>query len=190
MVSRIKVRDIRELQKKYDKVIELEYEGLNIEVKPYLPIEKKINIANQVYISALDESSVIPSISQSTEIILFTYLIVENYSNINLPKDHIEGYNILTQTGIYKAIAETIPGEINCIRDMINELYADDYAQYKYDNKLINVITTLLNNIIEQLPNEDEIKSLVSELNEDIENFDPDKLKFIQDFVKINSRAD
>lgn len=195
-MSKIKVSELRELNKNIDSVIKVKYNGLNIEIKRYLPIQDKLNLSTSVYLSSLDDEELM-LVNNNTKEIAKVYFITEYYTNISLPKckneetgeytpDIILSYDLLMNTGLYELVANNIPNEIRKIEEMIDNIENYNENKYRKENDIKYMIKQLINKIL----TEKEMKKFIKEVNKEIKNFNPDKMRFIQDFLNKTSGAE
>ena len=107
------------------------------------------------------------------------YLITQYYTNISLPKDVLEAYDLLMSTGVYEVIAKQIPDEIIMIDMMVDNIEKYHEEKYRKENDVKNV----LRRIIENTPSPEELKKFIEETSEELKNFDPNKLNFVTEFL-------
>lgn len=187
-MSKIKVGELRDLQKEFVKDIDvINFHGLEIEVKQYLPIEDKIILATTIYKSSTNDEDGLLAVNENTRDVLTTYLITQYYTNLTLPQDYLEGYDILISTGLYDAIKENIIDEVNRVEEIVDNMVMKGLVEYEQKNRLMYVVREILNELVNKIPTADEAKKFVEEASKEIENFDPDKLQFIKDFLVANS---
>lgn len=119
----IKVSELKELRKKMDGVISVKLEGLEFEVKKYLPVEQKLTLAQIIYESAKEDSSDgLFAVNQNSINIATIYHVTNQYTNIGLPKDYFEGFDLIAQLGIYGKIEEVIKNELDVINAMVKNI--------------------------------------------------------------------
>ena len=187
-MANIKVGELRDLQKEFVKDTEIiNFHGLEIEIKQYLPMEKKLELAYTIYNSCIDKDNGLLVVNENSMDIIKTYFITQYYTNLTLPKDYFEGADLLISTGLYEVIKENIKDEINRIEDIIANIKMQELVKYEQENSIQYIIKDTLNQLIEKIPTSDEAKKFVEEASKEINNFDPDKLKFIKDFLVANS---
>ncbi|HSH53011.1 MAG TPA: hypothetical protein VK982_14895 [Bacteroidales bacterium] len=187
-MAKIKVGELRKLQKELVEDIKtIEFNNLKIEIKQYLPIEEKIILASTIYKSCVDDEGEILAMNETTRDILTTYLITQYYTNLTLPQNYLEGYDLLVSTGLYDVIEESIIDEVNRVEEIVDNMAMKEIVEYEQKNRLRYVVKETLNELIEKIPTADEAKKFVEETSKEIENFEPEKLQFIQDFLKANS---
>lgn len=187
-MSKIKVGELRDLQKEFTKDIDvINFHGLEIDVKQYLPIEDKIILATTIYKSSTNDEDGLLAVNENTRDVLTTYLITQYYTNLTLPQDYLEGYDILISTGLYDAIKENIIDEVNRVEEIVDNMVMKGLVEYEQKNRLMYVVREILNELVNKIPTADEAKKFVEEASKEIENFDPDKLQFIKDFLVANS---
>lgn len=187
-MAKIKVGELRNLQKELVGDIKVvEFNGIEIEVKQYLPIQDKIILASIIYKNCTDDEDRILVINETTRDILTAYLITQYYTNLTLPQDYFEGYDLLISTGLYNVIKENIVDEINRVEEIVDNMKMKGLVEYEQKNRIIYVVKETLNELINKIPTADEAKKFIEEASKEIENFEPEKLQFIQDFLKANS---
>lgn len=177
-MAKIKVSELRKLNKSIEKVIQLKYNGLNIEVKKYLPFQEKLSLATSIYKMSLNDVELI-LIDRNAREIAKVYLITQYYTNISLPKDVLEAYNLLMSTGVYEVITKQIPDEIIMIDMMVDNI--EKYHEEKYRKE--SDIKNILRRMIENTPTPEELKKFIEEASEELKNFDSNKLSFVTEFL-------
>lgn len=169
----IKVESLRNLQKD---VLKEEYidTGIQIDnrtvyVKKYTPIENKISILRTFYKSIYNVEGISPVI---VEVLRKTRFIKE-YTNINIPKDDLEAYNILQSTGILNdvlnAMCQNEREEIKRIEMLIIKEF-EDLESKKYINDTLTAI----------IPTEDGLKSVIKDAEVAVNTMDKDVLSRVQ----------
>lgn len=177
-MSKVKVSELKKLNKSIDNTIQVEYNGLNIEVKKYLPFQEKLNLATSIYKMSLNDAELV-LIDKNAREIAKVYLITQYYTNISLPKDILEAYDLLMSTGVYEVIVKQIPDEIIMIDMMVDNIEKYHEEKYRKENDVKNV----LRRIIENTPSPEELKKFIEETSEELKNFDPNKLNFVTEFL-------
>ena len=168
----IEIKDFKE-DFEYPDAKAVDFEGKDLFVKQYLPAEQKYQfIDRMITVMGVNEHSLKPLLSD----ILFNVYIVEFYSNIILAdEDHSEifkTYDILNTKGIIDLVIENIP--------------AKEYQEvcHFYDETLKETIkynqsfACLLRNVIEG------VSSFMTDAEESIEGFDPEKYEAISGIIK------
>lgn len=183
-MAKVKVSDLRALVK--NEVEELDYNGLKIEVKKYLPVSQKLKLVLSVYNSCIDENNGLKVVNGNSKKIALVYFITKYYTNINLPKDIFETYDILIETGLYNVIENIIYDEVIRIEDMLDEVIAYEDKKYHQENQFVYVVKNLLQELIDKVPSLEEAKDFVEMVEKEISRFDPNKVKFIKDFIDLN----
>lgn len=182
-MAKIKVKELRELQKNIDgNIITKEFGVLNIEIKKYLNITKKVEIATSMYLSAIDENNLIDDVSLD---IVKKIFIIQNYTNITLPKDSSEAYDLITETGIYNFVYSKMSIDERLELEMIiSSFIATKMKEYKRDNSLEHIIKNTLEGFAEKVPNSEELSKLIETAKNEFANLDPDKMDFVKRFME------
>ena len=186
-MSKILVNDLKELAKQLPQTIAVPFHEFSIEVKTYLSITDKINLVSSIYQSAVNEDDNLSVINYNALNIAYKVLVAKAYSDINLPKDTVQAYNMLVSTGLYDTIYESIPFAERLELEKVFDNYIDEKEiRYERENTLPNIVKNILNGLVDKLPSMDEAKTFIEQASKELNNLNPDNLKFVQDFMKIN----
>lgn len=183
-MAKIKVGKLRDLVK--DEIEILKHKGLEVEIKRYLPIEKKLELALSVYSSCVDDDNGLKTINGNSKDIALVYYIAKYYTNINLPRDIFEAYDIFMQTGLYTGIEHIIHDEIIKIEEIISNIIAYEKERYHQENQLVYVVKQALQELADKLPTVEESENLIKEFKKEMDDLDLNKLNFVKDFVSLN----
>lgn len=193
-MANIKVGELRDLQKEFVKDIDvINFHGLEIEVKQYLPIEDKIILATTIYKSSTNDEDGLLVINETTRDILTTYLITQYYTNLTLPKDYFEGYDMLISLGLYDVIKENITDEINRVEEIVDNMAMQELVKYEQENTYQNIIKNGINEfnnnlteLIKRLPTQEEAKEIIGE----VDKLDTNKLGGVVKGLFFNNGID
>ncbi len=205
-MANVKVSELREAVKKDKNDIRtVEYDGITIEVKQYIPIQDKISLAETVYQASVDTDNGLHIVDDNSVDMAFRVLLVDTYTNLTLPKtkvedvgmilDIVESYNLLCESRLYNIVYDSIPDNEIWDLDMIvsNHINTkkDEYEQEStYQNIIKNGINDFNDNLaelIDKIPDGEETKKFIEEVSKELENFDPKKMKYVNEFMKLNS---
>lgn len=189
-MSKINVGDLRELAKnKEDKKI-VEMGQFKIEVEQYIPVIDKITLATSAVLSAVDEEGLVlrNNLHVATKV-----LITKVYSDVKLPKNNMDAYDLIMSSGVYEVIENNIPKEeIEELMAVVANHVKEAEDEYNRKNTIESILSKAIEDIkamgyelMSKLPDEYEMSSIKDELN----NLNPDNLKFITDFVKASDNA-
>lgn len=193
-MANIKVGELRGLQKEFVKDIDvINFHGLEIEIKQYLPIEDKIVLAGTIYKSIVNDENEKLVMDETTRNILTTYLITQYYTNLTLPKDYLEGYDLLISLGLYDAIKENIVDEINRVEEIVDNMAMKGLIEYEQENIYQNIIKNGINEfnnnlteLIKRLPTQEEAKEIIGE----VDKLDTNKLGGVVKGLFFNNGID
>ena len=193
-MANIKVGELRNLQKEFVKDIEtINFHGLEIEVKQYLPIEKKLELAYTIYNSCVNTDNGLLVVSENSMDIMKTYFITQYYTNLTLPKDYFEGADLLISTGLYEVIKENIEDEISRLEDIIANIKIQELVKYEQENTYQNIIKNGINEfnnnlteLIKRLPTQEEAKEIIRE----VDKLDTNKLDGVVKGLFFNNGID
>ena len=178
MTKKVSVKTIRELTKILEvnepKVID--FEGIKVEIKQYLPIEEKRIIIELVVQNSLiyEEYKKLNRIDGAVREVMFGYLIVKHYTNINLMNDPFEMYDTLVVTGLYDEIINNIPelefgSLLNLLNDRMEEEFRLSELELSIGHKLEDTLGVLNRKMAEAI--------------ETITKFDPSQLQMLTSFM-------
>lgn len=117
----------------------IEFNGQNIEVRQYLPLEDKLNLITEVVNNSADEQN----FANPMKVQLWTALeIVFYYTNLNITdkqkEEPLKLYDMLLSSGLYEEIRRTIPiGEYLDINQSIQESVK---SVYTYRNSVLGIL--------------------------------------------------
>lgn len=185
-MANVKVSELRELSKDIDDIKVIEHKGLKIEVKTYLPIVKKTELATGIYESCVDRAGGLLTVNENSREIATVNLVTEYYTNINLPKDKIDSYDLLVQTGIYETVKQTIQDELAIIENMVNNIALKEREEYEQKNSMQYIFKGIVYELMDLIPTPEETKDMINELEKKIADFDPNKMEYVNEFMKLN----
>lgn len=189
-MATIKVKELREAlkQNQKDNIKVVDYNGLQIEIKQYIPFQKKINLVATMVESTINRDNGLHIINGNTLDLAFKVLLVGEYTNITLPKDYMESYDLLVSSGLYDFIYENIPNnELLDVQMALNNHIDTERDEYEQKNTIQYIVKDLLSGLIDKLPSKDEAEEFIKMASKEIEGFDPDKMEFVKQFLAKTS---
>ena len=169
-MANIKIGELREVlkQNKKDNIIEIDYKGLPLEIKAYLPIQEKLSLVASIFESAIGRDNGLHILNDNKLDIAFKVLLVQTYSNLTLPRNIIESYDMLVSSGLYDFIYDNIPTEERNRLEMAldNHINAerDEYEQNLKLEKVIkdgiDGLLTRLDKFVESMPTIEEMEKM------------------------------
>ena len=116
----------------------IEYNGQNIEVKQYLPVNDKLGLISDVINSVADGNFANP-----IKVDIYTAIyIVETYTNLSFTdkqkEDICKVYDLLNGNGLLQAIIEAIPPQE--YRDLESGIYRSINSIYEYKNSVLGIL--------------------------------------------------
>ena len=129
--------------KKENSVSIIEWNGQEIEVLNYLPIEEKLNLISRIVNQSLDDNN----FANPARLNIFTIMeILYTYTNINFTakqrENFLETYDLFVSTGLWHKIFEILKekGEYDYIQyttsDVVNEIY-------KYRDSILGILNAV-----------------------------------------------
>lgn len=162
--------------KRNDEIKTFEFNGQEIEVKQYLPIEKKLELIGRVIELSHDQNN----FSNPLKIKAYLYInIVEYYTNINFTEKQKEDipklYDLICGSELINNVLENISN------DEINELtfgLKDTVeAVYKYRNSILGILDSIKQDYDNLNLNMDEIYEKIT---------DPEAFNMLKDIVNLD----
>lgn len=153
-----------------------EYEGFEIEVKEYLPIEKKRIMVELIVKNAFiyEDERKLSKLDGAIKEVMFDFFIVKYYTNLVPMEDSFEMYDVLKVTGLIDLIKRSIPElEIKGIEDFLEDRIAQEYRLAELESSIGYRL-------------QDTVASLNRTLSESIKamaEFDPTKLQTLLSFI-------
>lgn len=182
MDNKIKYNDLKKavaLDRK-ENIKLVDYNGLTVQIKQYLPITEKVGLVSAVYNSAKYEDTDLNIISENTLDIAFKNLLVETYTNLTLSKNPIESYDMLVDSGLYNVVCDNIPEkELLDLQQVLDNHIITKQNEFEQSMKLEYIIKNAIDNLLFKL--EDFVNSIPS--NEEIKEL-PDIVKNIYGQMK------
>lgn len=127
---------------KKNEVNTIQINGVDIEVKQYLPVEDKLGIIERVLQNSADANNFANPIKME----VFLYLeIMYNYTNINFTeaqkKESVKLYDLLEENHIFTEVISAIPeDEYNYLVDSTDEIIKQ---YYKYRNSAYGIMENI-----------------------------------------------
>jgi len=177
-----------------DNVKVVDFHGTDIEIKQYLPIQDKINLVGTAYVSGVEIEDDLETIDSCKTDILFKLLLVNAYTNIKF-NNNLRNYDLLLESGLYKVVYDNIPkDELFGLHDMLFDVVEDGKREIEQRNSIPFIIKGFVNKIIDFFSDEKKLDKFIKKMDKavararkEIDNFDPDKLDFVKDFMAVNS---
>lgn len=186
-MSKITAKDLKEMVKELPKIQTIQFNEFSIDVKQHLSILEKVKLISSIYQSAIDEDDTLQIINYNSLNIAYKVLVAKEYSDISLPKDTIQAYDLLIKSNLYNKIYDAIPLEERLELENAFDSYIDEKKErYERENALPNIVKNILSGFIEKLPSLDEAKKFIEDASKEISNFNPEKMEFVKSFMEMN----
>lgn len=164
-MAKIKVGELRDLKKEFCKDIEVvNFHGLEIEIKQYLPIEEKTNLIAGAYIAVADEEKIDYHLFD----IGFRILLINAYTNLTLPKDTLEAFDLIVETGIYDFVYNHIPKrEIEELEEFKKKYIKTEIKEIKRKNTIQYIVKQAIDNFLEKVPEKEYTEKFIETLSKE-----------------------
>lgn len=128
--------------KKNEEVRILHINEQDIEVKQYLPINKKLELISSVINSAADENNFSNPVKEN---VFLTLEILYHYTNINFTdkqkEDPVKLYDLVVSSGLVNKVTDLIPEEE--LNEVINGVAQSVKAIYTYRNSVLGILESI-----------------------------------------------
>lgn len=169
-MANIKVSDLREVLKenKKDDIKVVDYHELQVEIKQFTSVQEKINLVASIFESAINREDGLHLLNYNNLDVAYKIFVVQKYTNITLPKDSIQAYDLLCESGLYDFIYDNIPIEEKDRLEVALDNHIDvERDKYEQNLKLEKVIKdgidgllTKLDKYVESMPTIEEIEKM------------------------------
>jgi hypothetical protein len=148
----------------------------------YIPFNYKQIIVDDVKKSCIIKEDGITKIDYGLQTLVTEYLMVLQYTNIDLPESNfVDTYDLLKSNGIVSEVMYSMPiDEFNMLIDMIND---EIDQEIKLANQLEIIVSKFLNDLISKLPETKSIEKWVKQLVGSVKNFDASKYEKLQELL-------
>ena len=125
-----------------NEVVNIEFNGQNIEVKQYLPVEEKLELITNVLELSHDSNN----FSNPIKVQVYTALeMIDKYTNISFTEKQKENptklYDLLNGNGLLEKIIDAVP-QIE-YDELIHGIYDTIDAVYSYQNSVLGILDTI-----------------------------------------------
>lgn len=123
----------------------IEYNGIVIEIKQYLPVNDKLKLMGEVLENTMDQNNFPNPVKRD----VFTAIaIIEYYTNINFTdkqkEDPTKLYDALQSSDLLQTIADNIPDEERV--ELYRGIEGIIVAYHQYTNSILGVLENVKNN--------------------------------------------
>ena len=192
----LKLHEVTQEVKKIlgDNVKVVNFHGIDIEVKQYLPMQDKIDLVGTAYVSGVDIGDDLETVDSCKVNILFKLLLVNAYTNIKF-NNNLRNYDLLLESGLYEVVYDNIPkDELFGLHDMLFDVVEDGKREIEQRNSIPFIIKGFVNKIVAFFSDEKKLNKFIKKMDKvvarakkEIDNFEPDKLEFVKEFMAVNS---
>ena len=138
-----------------------------IEVKRYVPIMRKYEIAQMVFAASTTRNNGIIEVDSLKKYLMFTITTMSEYTNLEFSSDaelgSIEEYDMLCEAGLIDKIIECYEEDYGRALTVLDYVFTDAIAN---NNNVVNVLAELTSNI------SNTVDSIADTMNEKIADFD------------------
>ena len=125
-----------------NKIVNIEFNEQNIEVKQYLPVEEKLELITNVLELSHDSNN----FSNPIKVQVYTALeMIDKYTNISFTEKQKENptklYDLLNGNGLLEKIIDAVP-QIE-YDELIHGIYDTIDAVYSYQNSVLGILDTI-----------------------------------------------
>jgi hypothetical protein len=160
-----------------------------INIKQYIPFAFKKKMVEEIIgvCTSVDENGVI-HVDSALKQMAFEFSVVNQYTNLDLPDDNIEAYDLIKEYGIADYVFNKIDSnELSFIKNCLNE-------QINYiltiNNSMENLVAKGIAKVANSFPDKKGWSKLIKEIFKGVNNINPDKLGFIKEAINWNNGVD
>lgn len=177
MSKQVSITAIKGFTKDVEKVKEVVFKEVSIEVKQYLPIDLKIDLIDRIIDGSYEEIEGAKIFNSVQHEILFIYLTAKYYTNLNLSDDKVfEMYDILESTGLMNAILNAIPEEeLNYINEHLDSRISEIEQSIERRANIGYALDKFLTNFNGDLSNAVKV----------VEKFNPEEAEQLKKMIEI-----
>lgn len=119
-----------------------------IAIKTYLPIKEKIDLGLKIFTETVILNEGMLTADETIREIATVCYMVEDYTNITLPKDKFEAYDIIKSSGIDKIVEASIgESEIVAINNIVDNYIHNEFEKHEQANSISNVIKNAISGL-------------------------------------------
>lgn len=119
----------------------INFNGEDIEIKTYLPIEETLKMVEDVINNSADSNRFY---NPGKIDVAFAVSTIKYYTNIKLTEEDLETlttlYDKIIASGLYGSIKEIIEDELIYVRDLVNKTIESIYS---YQNSALGILSTI-----------------------------------------------
>ncbi|HZK00614.1 MAG TPA: hypothetical protein VFC79_11425, partial [Tissierellaceae bacterium] len=162
----------------------IDFHGLSISIKQFLPIQEKINLVASIFDSAIDRSEGLHILDGNKLDIAYKVIVVGEYTSITLPKDTVVSYDMLCRSGLFDVIYDAIPLDERLLLESVLDNYIDaERDEYEQRNTIsdrelrienvikdgIDGLLIELTKFIDRLPEKDEWGNIMKDIPQSLD---------------------
>lgn len=165
-MSKINVKDLRGYAASVKPKNEVVKVGnMEIEVKQETTLLDKVAFAAKVYNASVDTEDGKHIVSRAMYNVLYAKTFIESYTNLTLPKDNLEGYDLITNSGLYEQLYNNVRDiEKKELEKTVYEYMNEKEDIFKQENSTEKIIGRMLDGINEMIPSSEQMSEMFTNL--------------------------
>lgn len=177
---------ILDLEDKYIQPKKILFEGRDIFINQHIPYETKIYITNKLKVAYFSPADDIEYSNTELKDAIFKVFVLKFYTDIDMTNvDYLLAANVALQSGLFDEVVNNIPvSEMITLKEMIDNSIAEEKYRIQQENSIENQLNRFLTKVIEKIPDDKKIVSMVKTLKKELNGFKPEKIKFLNDILK------
>jgi len=154
-------------------------------VKDYISFQYKQILIDDVKQSCIIEEDGITKIDYGLKIFVFEYLVVLQYSNIELPThNYVETYDKLYSHGLVNHVLDEIGfNELINLKDVLDK---EIEQALMLSNKFEVIVNKFLQDVIKKIPETKSIDKWMKNLVKSLKDFNPEKYPKLQELLSFS----
>lgn len=177
---------ILDLEDKYIQPKKIIFQGKDVFINQYISYETKMYITNNIKVAYFSPSDDIEYSNTELKDALFKVFVLKFYTDIDfVDVDYLLIVNIAVQSGLFDEVTKNIPtSELETLKEMIDNSITEEKYRIQQENSIENQLKRFLTNLIEKIPDDKKIISMVKTLKKELNGFKPEKIKVLNDILK------
>lgn len=181
-MKKIKVGELRKYKKEEVNTNPvLNIGDMVVEVRQHTSILDKVDFSVHVYNQSVDTDGGLHIVNNMLHDMAYKIAIVKRYTNLTLPEDGVEAYDIITNTGLYNEILDMIPEiELDELNNTLKGYIDNKKQKYKQENSIGSITRLIIDTLTGIMPNAEDMEGILAsvqgivgkeaiELNSDVE---------------------
>lgn len=192
-MAKVNVGDLRAFAKSkgVGSTISISVGGMDIEIVDHISITEKLSVAGSLFNASIIEENDTHLVDGIMYDVFFVNLFMEQYTNVRLPENKIDAYDLLINTGVFKIVYEAMDEtEREELERIISNYFDMKKEEYLQENSTSKVLMEIMEGIVASIPNAGQIEEMFSKLGQETEGVDFNEMSEVASMVDGLGTAD